>query len=142
MASLQQRIQDLSTRLATEFNAVRSEIPNAHDAVWSYTGTLSVLDGSGRRLYNDSGASRTITSVRAVVGTAPSTQNVIVDVHLDGTTVFTTQGSRPTVVVSNNASTKATPQVTVWPDGSFLTVDVDQADGSDLTVLVSYTQGV
>ena len=55
-------------------------------------GAVSVLTGTSR-LYNDSGSSRTITNVRASVGTAPTGSAVVVDVrqstewdhgHIDG----------------------------------------------------------
>lgn len=91
------------------------------------------------RIYNDSGKDMTLLMVRASVGTAPTGAAVVVDVNLNGTTIFTTQSARPTIAVSTNTVT-ATPAVTVWPNGGYLTVDVDQVGstvaGSDLVVQV------
>jgi hypothetical protein len=109
---------------------------------YSVSGTL-VAGAGGFRLYNDSGFARTITTVRASVGTAPTGASILVDVHKNGTTIFTTQGDRPTIAVSTNTDT-ATPNVTSWANGDYLTVDVDQIGstiaGADLTVTVNYTQ--
>lgn len=91
------------------------------------------------RIYNDSGKDLTLEAVRASVGTAPTGAAIIVDVNLGGTTIFTTQSARPTIAVSTNTAT-GTPAVTTWPNGGYLTVDVDQVGstvaGSDLVVQV------
>lgn len=107
---------------------------------FSATGALAVTVGS-HRLYNDGAASRTITSVRASVGTSPAGASVLVDVNLDGVTIFTTQANRPAVPAAGTSSGKVTSMsFTVWPVGSYLSVDVDQVGsttpGSDLTVQV------
>ena len=54
----------------------------------------------------------TITAVRASVGVAPTGASLIVDVHLDGTTIFTTQGNRPTITATNFTDLTNTPDVT------------------------------
>lgn len=108
--------------------------------VFSNTGTLSVAGGT-HRLYNDSGSSWTIQGVRASVGTAPTGASILIDVNVNGTTIFTTQANRPTIAVSTNTSGKVTNMnVTTVADGAYLTVDVDQTGsivaGSDLSVQV------
>jgi hypothetical protein len=90
-------------------------------------------------VYNDSGVPLTIRSVRATVNTAPTGAAVIVDVNLSGTTIFTTQASRPTIAAGTKTSGKVTSMnVTTIPDGGYLTVDVDQIGstiaGADLLV--------
>lgn len=106
--------------------------------------TFSVKDGvtvavGTMRLYNDTGSTITISTVRASVGTAPTGASLIVDVNLNGTTIFTTQSARPTITASSFTAT-GTPAVTAWTNGTYLTVDVDQVGstiaGSDLTVTV------
>jgi hypothetical protein len=52
------------------------------------------------RVYNDTGEDLTVTGVRASVGTAPTGATLIVDVNLAGTTIFTTQASRPAIAIS------------------------------------------
>jgi hypothetical protein len=66
-----------------------------------------------------------------------------VDVNKNGTTIFTTQANRPTVVAAANATAAdAVPDVTAIASGDYLTVDRDQVGsatpGSDLTVFVRY----
>jgi len=102
-----------------------------------------VVVGTGvHRLYNDSGLTRTISKVRSAVGTAPTGATLIVDVLMGGTTIFTTQGNRPTIAISGNTAT-GIPDVTSWADGTYLTVNVAQVGstvaGSDLTVSVNAT---
>lgn len=102
-------------------------------------GTVPVGVGT-TKVYNDSGKTLTIKFVRASVGTAPTGASLIVDVNKNGTTLFTTQSTRPTIAASGTTN-KTTPQVTTWADGDYLTVDIDQVGstipGSDLTVTIS-----
>jgi hypothetical protein len=104
---------------------------------WSRDGDATVTAGA-MRWYNRTGATRTIHGVWAAAGTAPTGAAVIVDVHRDGTTIFTTQGNRPTIADGGNGGALATPDVTSIADGSWLTVDIDQIGstdpGSDITV--------
>lgn len=105
---------------------------------FSYAGTIAVLTGT-QRLYNDSGGTWTIRSVRANLGTAPTGSSVIVDVKVNGATIFTTQANRPAIASGTNTSGKVTNMnVTSVADGSYLTIDVAQVGsttaGADLTV--------
>lgn len=107
---------------------------------FSNTGTLSATGGT-HRLYNDTGATWTIQSVRVSVGTAPTGASILIDINVDGTTIFTTQANRPTIAASANTSGKVTNMnVTTVADGAYLTVDVDQTGsivaGSDLSVQI------
>lgn len=95
----------------------------------------------GARIYNDTGATLVIRSVRASVGTAPTGASLIVDVNISGVTIFTTQANRPTIAAAGNTSGKVTnANVATIPDGSYFTIDVDQVGsgthGSDLVVQV------
>jgi len=119
-----------------------SQLPaiNSRTHLFSNTGTLVVVAGT-HRLYNDSGTSLTIQSVRASVGGAPAGQSVIVDININGTTIFTTQANRPTIAAAGNTSGKITNMdVTSISSGNYLTVDVDQVGtttaGTDLSVQV------
>lgn len=108
--------------------------------VFSNTGTLSAGGGT-HRLYNDSGSSWTIQGVRASVGTAPTGASILIDVNVNGTTIFTNQANRPTIAASANTSGKVTNMdVTTVADGSYMTVDIDQTGstvaGSNLTLQV------
>jgi len=87
----------------------------------------------------------TLVSAYATCSTAPTGAAIIVDVHKDGTTIFTTQANRPTIAVSAfDSGTAKTPDVTTFAAGSYLTVNVDQIGstiaGAGLTVCVVLTR--
>lgn len=118
--------------------AARFAIPRVQ--AFSKSGVLAVAAGVGRFVVP---FACTIQNVRAAVGTAPTGASVIVDVNKNGSTIFTTQGNRPTIPASANVSGKSVPDVLSLVDGDYLTVDIDQIGatiaGSDLTVLIAYT---
>lgn len=105
---------------------------------YSYTGNLAVSSGTFR-LYNDMGSNWTVSGVRASVGVAPAGASIIIDVNKNGTSLFTTQANRPTIVAASNTSGNVTNMdVTTVAPGDYLTIDIDQIGsataGSDLTV--------
>ena len=107
---------------------------------YSYTGSLAVSVGTFR-LYNDMGATWTISGVRASVGVAPVGSSIIVDINKNGTTIFTTQANRPAIAAAANTSGNVTNMdVTTVAAGEYLTIDIDQIGsttaGSDLTVQI------
>ena len=83
----------------------------------------------------------TIADVRAYLDTAPTGAAFVLDVNLNGTTVFTTQGNRPTIAISGNASTTTLPDVVSVAAGDRITVDVDvigsSVAGSDLSIAIA-----
>ncbi len=104
------------------------------------SGTLSTSTGAFR-WYNRSGRTLTFDSVSLAAGTAPTGAAILVDVNMDGTTIYTTQGNRPTIAISGNSSDNTTaPDVTTVADNHYITVDVDQVGstiaGADLVVTV------
>ena len=108
---------------------------------FSVSGDVSVKAGT-HRVHNNSGQDRTLVAVRASVDPAPTGASLIVDLNIDGTTAFTTQGNRPTIPAGADTVLSDQPDVTTWPAGAYLTVDVDQVGstvpGSDLTVSVLF----
>lgn len=108
-------------------------------AAFGVSGTLVVGVGTVRFYFN---RAVTVTNVRVSVGTQPTGASVIVDVNKNGTTIFTTQGNRPTIAVSTNLDATSTPDVTAFAAGDYLTVDIDQVGstiaGADLSVQVEY----
>jgi hypothetical protein len=88
----------------------------------------------------------TITKVKVVVKTAPTGAALIVDVNKNGTTIFTTQGNRPTIAIGDTTADSGTPDVTALAETDKLTIDIDQIGstvaGADLTVEVVTTQEV
>jgi len=106
-----------------------------------YTVNGNLTTGTGvQRFYLPQNA--TIAQVRASVGTAPTGSSLIVDVNLNGTTIFTTQGDRPTIVDGGFTDTSV-PAVTSVVAGDYLTIDIDQVGsttpGSNLTVQVEFS---
>ena len=104
-------------------------------------GNIAVGTSAHRRYaYED----RTIITCIAYVGTAPTGTTAIFDVHKDGTTIYTTQGNRPTIAISGFASTETAPDVTAWAEDSYLTFETDQVgsddEGADSSIVVIYTK--
>ena len=98
--------------------------------------TIAVGNMRGPILY-----AGTIVAILVMVGTAPTGASVIVDVNKNGTTIFTTQGNRPTIAASTSSSGVVTNMdVTAVAVGDYLTVDVDQIGstvaGYSISVLV------
>jgi len=102
-------------------------------------GVLAV-ESDPLRVYNRTGLALTISQVHLAVGTAPTGAAIIVDVHKNGTTIFTNQAHRPQVAAAATSGQTTTIDVPAWADGEYLTIDVDQVGstvaGSDLTVTV------
>jgi len=98
------------------------------------TGELTIPNVTGRTLV--------ISKVYLRVGTAPTGDSIIADIHLDGTTIFTTQANRPEIAISGYTGQTTTIDVPNWTDGSYLTLDIDQVGsilpGSNLTAVVVY----
>lgn len=105
---------------------------------FSQQGTLTVKTGTSR--YPVKGGTFQIISVAAMVNTAPTGATVIVDVNKNGTTIYGTQGNRPTVAISATSATVGAHTATTVTDGDYLTVDIDQIGstvaGADLVVVI------
>lgn len=83
----------------------------------------------------------TISGVRLWRGTAGSSSSTIVDIHKNGTTMYTTQGNRPTILFSDgdNKIDATLPDVTSISAGDIITMDIDQIEAgnpADLTLLI------
>ena len=120
----------------------KAAVVHTHKQTFPYSqaGTLALKTGTFR-LYNDSDASWTIVGVRATVGSAPTGASIIVDVNVNGTTIFTTQGNRPSIASTEFTSGfVSSMDITSVPVGDYMTVDIDQVGstlpGSDLCVQV------
>lgn len=83
----------------------------------------------------------TISHVKVYSTAVPTGASLIVDVNINGTTIFTTQANRPSVAASANAANSGIPEIISLAAGDRLTVDVDQigstaAGGAPLFVTV------
>lgn len=70
----------------------------------------------------------TITSVYCSLTTAPTTDAVTLDINYDGTTIFTTQGNRPSIAATAFYDDAGAPEVTAVVAGHYLTMDIDAVD--------------
>lgn len=81
-----------------------------------------------------------IIKVIARVTTAPTGAALIVDIHKNGSTIFTTQDNRPAIGISETSVTSVEPDITALAEGDFVSLDVDQIGstvaGANLAVLV------
>lgn len=74
-------------------------------------------------------------------GTGGSGGSVIADVHLNGTTIFTTQANRPEINATDGDGfvVSVTPDVTTFNANQVFTMDIDQVESGsskELTVMV------
>lgn len=111
-------------------------------AVFTVPGVLSV-GSNPLRIYNRSGEDLTISEVFLSVSTAPVGAAAKVDVNQNGVSIFA-GGTEPTIAAGANTGVTTTFATSVWTNGSYLTIDVDQigstTPGSDLTVHVTYSK--
>lgn len=106
---------------------------------FSVPGDLAVGFGLARIYVPTAG---TIQSIEAALGVSPDGQSVIVDVNKNGSTLFTTQGNRPTITTSGFTSGVKVPAVTSLAAGDWLTIDVDQVGVQPSTGTVSFISHV
>lgn len=110
-------------------------------ATWTVAGSLTASKAPFR-FYNCFGGARTITKVKLWCETAPTGAAIIVDIHKNGTTIFTTQSNRPQIAATANEGDSTTIEVPSWADGEYLEMYVDQIGstipGSYLVVHVAY----
>jgi hypothetical protein len=82
----------------------------------------------------------TVASVAAVLATAPASTAVVVDVTIDGTSLWLDPADRPTIPVGDT-QVVTVPDVTDAMEGDLLAVHVTQVDATArrLTVIVHLT---
>ena len=82
----------------------------------------------------------TITGVRANVSIAPTGADLIIDINKNGTTLYTTQGNRPTILATETSETATLPDVTSISLGDIISIDIDQIGstvaGGNLSVVL------
>jgi hypothetical protein len=108
--------------------------------IFPITGTPTV--GTNKApLLHEMWENGTIIEVRVVCKTAPTGANVIIDVNVDGVSIWDA-ANRVKVLAGANAGNTGTINNPVVAKGSILTIDVDQIGssvaGSDFTVIVIY----
>ena len=126
----------------SEVAASYRPITEKSQVIFTIEGSLAV--GSGTiRIRNRTGRTLTISEVHCEVNTAPVGAAIIVDIHKNGTTIFTTQSNRPQIADGANAGNSTTIEAPSWANDTYLTMDRDQVGsgtaGSDLVVTVVYS---
>lgn len=81
-----------------------------------------------------------ITDIRVAVDTAPTGADLILDINLNGTTLYTTQNNRPTIIIDDTSAIAMLPDITSLSLGDKLTLDIDQIGstvaGENLSVII------
>ena len=81
-----------------------------------------------------------ITGIKAVVSTAPVGANVILDINVNGTSVYTTQANRPNIADGATSVTASLPNIVDLVLGDVISVDVDQIGittaGANLSIVI------
>lgn len=78
------------------------------------------------RLTNVFGKAITIEKVYLSIDTAPTGADLIVDLHKNGTTIFTNQANRPVISAGAYSGYTTSIDVSTWSDGEYLQLHVDQ----------------
>lgn len=116
-------------------------VPGPLSMTFGRTGDVTIGVGT-TRWYNDFGAPIEIASVRASVGTAPTGSPIVVDVNIDGTTIYTNQANRPSIASGDLTDLGGTPDVVTVPAGGYITADVDAigsgTPGANLSIQVVF----
>ncbi len=109
-------------------------------ALFTYEGVLAVTQGQ-LRIYNRTGVDMTIREVFLSVSTPPAGQAIIVDINLNGGTIFPNPDDRPRIEAGQYTGAASNLGVG-FASGSYLTADIDQvgstAAGENLTIHVIY----
>ena len=86
------------------------------------------------------GPTATITRADGHIKTAPTDADLIFDINVNGTTIWSTQANRLTIAASATSGTQTSFNTTSVTDGQVITVDVDQVGstipGANATVLL------
>lgn len=104
-------------------------------------GTLTVYTGKARWYAPDE---FDIEAITVSCGTAPTGSSIVVDININGASIFTNPANRPAIFENNFFATSVSPDSTVVLQNEYLTVDIDQVGstfaGSDLVVVIQLSE--
>lgn len=118
------------------------------DTITSTDDRNVLTTGNGdARFYNRLGVDLTIVGAWVSAGIQPTGAAILVDINVNGSTIYSTQANRPTVAAaSNGGGISATPNTTAFAQGDYLTIDIDQIGstiaGGRLTVGIVVRQNI
>jgi len=129
----------------TNFDILDSELntldTNKSQFILTRDGELTISGGT-LRLYNHTGRTLTLSALYIDVGTAPTGDNITIDLHKNGTTIFTNQAHRPQILATEHSGFSTSLDITEFANGAYLTLDVDVVGsivaGGDLTATIIY----
>ncbi len=108
--------------------------------VFTVAGDVEVISGKPK-MRNRFGKTMTIKEVYLDVDTAPTGQAIIVDINVNGSTIFSTQANRPQIAASATSGSTSTVNSPSFAVNDLMTFDVDQIGsgtaGADHTVTVA-----
>ncbi len=118
-------------------------VPTMGRRIFTFTYDGELVTYSGKiRMYNKWEVDLTFKEVFLSLGSAPTGADVIVDIHKNGTTLFTDQSHRPRIVASAFTGSSVTLDVSAFVANDYITMDIDQIGstlrGNDLTVHVVF----
>ena len=117
-----------------------SVVPPVQQLYFAKEGRVEAQIGA-LRIYNRTGRRRTIQGVYLSVTTAPTEDDLIVDVNKNGTSLFQ-EANRPRVQAGQYSGQSTSLLDYVWDEGDYLTADIDQAGGAyggdNLVITVVY----
>lgn len=109
---------------------------------WYLAGTLSTGTNQGIRWIAPQ--DMTISKCWLRVKTAPTGAAILIDININGSTIWSTQGNRGTIAASGTNNSTTTFDTTAISNGDYLDLDIDQVGstvaGADLTVVLECTQ--
>lgn len=77
------------------------------------------------------GLTKALTKAEIWVDTAPTVASITVDLHRNGTTVFTGGTNRPVIATSSTSDVSGAPSVTTMNDGDLFQFQVDSLNAGD-----------
>jgi hypothetical protein len=95
---------------------------------WSVPGTLNSSANPATPPFIVTGAC-TLVKAYAVITTAPASQAVIIDIHKNGTTIWTTQANRLQIAAGQNSGTQESFDTVDLAEGDRLDFYIDQVGG-------------
>ena len=73
----------------------------------------------------------TIKEIQVAVATAPTGASAIFDINNNGTTIYTTQDNRPTLIAEADSVTAVLPDEVEVVKGDLITLDIDQVGSTE-----------
>ena len=103
----------------------------------TYEGGLIVAE-TPFKIYNQYGMDRNITKVFLSVGTAPTGDDIIIDIKLDEVSIFDSDLNRPTILAGEVTGYSVTIEIPTWLQDSYITWEILQigsgTPGSNLVI--------